>query len=33
MLDYTASRADVLHRHYVGLSERDVMDGLVRIQE
>ena len=33
ILNHTAPKADVLHRHYVGLSEEDVAEGLVRIQE
>jgi hypothetical protein len=33
MLNHTAPKTDVLHRHYVGLSEADVVDGLVAIQE
>jgi hypothetical protein len=33
ILNHTAPKTDVLHRHYVGLSDGDVADGLVRIQE
>jgi integrase len=33
ILNHTAPKTDVLHRHYVGLSEGDVADGLVKIQE
>ena len=31
-LNHTAPKTDVLHRYYVGLSDGDVADGLVRIQ-
>ena len=33
ILNHTAPKTDVLHRHYVGLNDGDVVDGLVRIQE
>jgi hypothetical protein len=33
ILNHTAPKTDVLHRHYVGLNGGDVVDGLVRIQE
>jgi integrase len=33
ILNHTAPKTDVLHRHYVELNEGDVADGLVRIQE
>ena len=33
ILNHTAPKGDVLHRHYVGLSEGDVADGLVKIQK
>ena len=33
ILNHTAPKTDVLHRHYVGLNEGDVADALVRIQE
>ena len=33
ILNHTAPKTDVLHRHYVGLNDGDVADGLVRIQE
>jgi integrase len=32
ILNHTAPKTDVLHRHYVGLSDGDVSEGLVRIQ-
>ena len=32
ILNHTAPKGDVLHRHYVGLNEGDVAAGLVRIQ-
>ena len=32
ILNHTAPKTDVLHRYYVGLSDGDVADGLVRIQ-
>ena len=33
ILNHTAPKTDVLHRHYVGLREADVAGGLVAIQE
>lgn len=33
ILNHTAAQSDVLHRHYVGLSEADVAVAMVRIQE
>lgn len=33
ILNHTAPKGDVLHRHYVGLNEADVAGALVRIQE
>lgn len=33
ILNHTAPKTDVLHRHYVGLNEADVAEGLVAIQE
>ena len=33
ILNHTAPKTDVLHRHYVALTEGDVADGLVMIQE
>lgn len=33
ILNHTAPKTDVLHRHYIGLNDGDVMVGLVRIQE
>ena len=33
ILNHTAPKTDVLHRHYVGLNERDVAAALVAIQE
>jgi integrase len=33
ILNHTAPKTDMLHRHYVGLNESDVKAGLVRIQE
>ena len=33
ILNQTAPKTDVLHRHYVGLNEGDVAGGLVKIQE
>jgi integrase len=33
ILNHTAPKTDVLHRHYVGLNEGDVLAGLVAIQE
>ncbi len=33
ILNHTAPKGDVLHRHYVGLSEADVAGGLMQIQE
>ena len=33
ILNHTAPKTDVLHRHYVGLNEGDVAYGLVAIQE
>jgi len=32
ILNTTAPKTDVLHRHYVGLGVADVVDGLERIQ-
>ena len=32
ILNHTAPKGDVLHRHYVGLNEGDVVVGLVKIQ-
>ena len=32
ILNHTAPKTDVLHRHYVGLNESDVADGLRKIQ-
>lgn len=32
ILNHTAPKTDVLHRHYVGLGVEDVVDGLERIQ-
>jgi hypothetical protein len=32
ILNHTAPNTDVLNRHYVGLNEGDVLDGLVAIQ-
>ena len=32
-LNHTPPKTDVLHRHYVGLSDEDVADGLKRIQD
>jgi integrase len=33
ILNHTAPKTDVLHRHYVGLNEADVMVGMVKIQD
>ncbi|WP_422649573.1 tyrosine-type recombinase/integrase [Cupriavidus sp. H18C1] len=33
ILGHAPKRSDALHRHYVGLDERDVADALVRIQQ
>jgi hypothetical protein len=33
ILNHTAPKTDVLHRHYVGLNETDVAVGLVKIQD
>jgi integrase len=33
ILNHTAPKSDVLHRHYVGLNEADVAGALVKIQE
>jgi integrase len=33
ILNHTAPKGDVLHRHYVGLNEGDVAVGLVKVQE
>jgi hypothetical protein len=33
ILNHTAPKSDVLHRHYVGLNESDVAGALVQIQE
>lgn len=33
VLNHTAPKTDVLHRHYVGLNEADVVGALVQIQE
>jgi hypothetical protein len=33
ILNHTAPKGDVLHRHYVGLNEGDVAGALVAIQE
>jgi integrase len=33
ILNHTAPKTDVLHRHYVGLNDGDVVEGMVRIQE
>lgn len=33
ILNHTAPKGDVLHRHYVGLNEADVVGALVQIQE
>jgi hypothetical protein len=33
ILNHTTPKTDVLHRHYVGLSEADVAVGLMQIQE
>jgi hypothetical protein len=33
ILNHTAPKTDVLHRHYVGLNVGDVADGLRQIQE
>jgi len=33
ILNHTSPKTNVLHRHYVGLTEADVVDGLVRIHE
>lgn len=33
ILNHTAPKSDVLHRHYVGLNEADVAGAMVRIQE
>jgi hypothetical protein len=33
ILNHTAPKTDVLHRHYVGLNEGDVFVGLMAIQE
>jgi hypothetical protein len=32
ILNHTAPKTEVLHRHYVGLGVRDVMEPMVRIQ-
>lgn len=32
ILNHTAPKTDVLNRHYVGLTEMDVREGLDRIQ-
>ena len=32
ILNHAARKTDVLHRHYVGLSEGDVVNGLRQIQ-
>lgn len=32
ILNHTAPKTDVLNRHYVGLTERDIHKGLVKIQ-
>ena len=33
LLNHTALKGDVLHRHYVGLNDSDVLEGLVAIQD
>jgi hypothetical protein len=33
ILNHTAPKIDVLHRHYVGLNESDGLAGLIAIQE
>ncbi len=33
ILNHTAPKTDVLHRHYVGLNEADVACAMVKIQE
>ena len=33
ILNHTAQKLDVLHRHYVGLNSGDVAGALVQIQE
>lgn len=33
ILNHTAPKTDVLHRHYVGLSVGDVLEPMVRIQD
>ena len=33
ILNHTAPKTDVLHRHYVGLNDADVAGGMVQIQE
>ncbi|MBV5347524.1 hypothetical protein JZU46_04835, partial [bacterium] len=33
ILNHTAPKSDVLHRHYIGLNDGDVADGLLSIQE
>jgi len=33
ILNHTAPKTDVLHRHYVGLNEADVSGAMVRIQD
>jgi hypothetical protein len=33
ILNHTAPKTDVLHRHYVGLNEGDVLAGLIAVQE
>jgi hypothetical protein len=33
ILNHTAAKSDVLHRHYVRLDEADVMGAMARIQE
>jgi hypothetical protein len=32
-VNHTAAKTNVLHRHYVGLSESDGAEAMVRIQE
>jgi hypothetical protein len=33
ILNHTAPKTDVLHRHYVGLAVTDVLEQMVRVQE
>jgi hypothetical protein len=33
ILNHTAPKTDVLHRHYIGLNDENVAEGLVRTQK